>query len=122
MRIARFVVVSALLLAPGASMAASKTGTLTAGGRTIAGPGSVQLAMSAQVRIHEDPTNNRNVCVTLVNTGGSQLTMTLTGDTTPNATFEPGVSKALCVANVQHVDVSCTGASACSGQWRVDQD
>jgi hypothetical protein len=123
MRVTHFLVAAVLLVAAGApALAAGKTGGLAAGGRTISGPGSLQLAIGAQARVHEDPTVNRDVCVTLVNTGRSQLTMTLTGDTTPSTTFDPGVSKALCVGNVHYVDVSCTGVSACSAQWRVDQD
>ena len=123
MRLTHFLVVAAVLLAPTApALAAGKAGGLTAGGRTISGPGSVQLAMGGQERVHEDPTVNRDVCVTLVNTGGSQLTMTLTGDTTPSTTVNQGVSKSLCVGNVHFVDVSCTGTSACNAQWRVDQD
>jgi hypothetical protein len=123
MRVTHFLVAAALLLTPGApAMAAGKAGGLAAGGRTVAGPGSLQLAMGAQERVHEDPTMNRDVCVTLVNTGSSQLTLTLTGDTTPSTTVNQGVTKALCVANVHFVDVSCTGTNACNAQWRVDQD
>lgn len=124
MRVTHLLVAAALLLAPTApAIAAGKGLGLSAGGRTIAGPGAVQLAMGGPaLRVHEDPTINRDVCVTLVNTGSSQLTLSLTGDTTPSTTVEAGVSKALCVANVHFVDVSCTGVNACSAQWRVDQD
>lgn len=123
MRVTQVLVAAALLLAPVApAMAAGKAGGLIPGGRTLSGPGSLVLAIGAQARVHEDPTVNRDVCVTLVNTGRSQLTMALTGDTTPSTTLDPGVTKALCVGNVHYVDVSCTGVSACSAQWRVDQD
>ena len=123
MRVTHVLVAAALLLVQAVpAIAAGKPGSLTPGGRTIAGPGSVLLDTGTQARVHEDPTVGRNVCVTLANTGRSQLTMTLTGDTTPSASVDPGVSKALCVGNVHFVDVSCTGANACSAQWRVDQD
>jgi hypothetical protein len=123
MRVTHCLLAAVILLAPAApSLAAGKGLNLAAGGRTIAGPGMVQLAMGAQVRVHEDPTVNRDVCVTVANTGSAQLTLTLTGDTNPSTTLEAGVSKALCVANVHYVDVSCTGVNACTGQWRVDQD
>ena len=123
MRVTRFLVAAALLLAPaGPVLAAAKGLNLTAGGRTIGGPGAVSLAMGGSLRLHEDPTVNRDVCITLVNTGSSQLTLALTGDTTPSMTVEAGASRSLCVANVHFVDVSCTGVNACSGQWRVDQD
>jgi len=123
MRVTHCLLAAAILLAPAApSLAAGKGLNLAAGGRTIAGPGAVSIAMGDTVRVHEDPTVNRDVCVTLVNAGSAQLTLTLTGDTTPTTTVNPGVSKALCVANVHYVDVSCTGVNSCSAQWRVDQD
>ena len=122
MRVGRLLVVTSLLLLnAGPAMAAAKGG-LAAGGRTVSGPGSFQLDMGAQVRIHEDPVANRDVCVTLVNTGSSQLTLALTGATNPTTTVNAGEQKALCVGNVEHADVSCTGTNSCTGQWRVDQD
>lgn len=123
MRVPHLLLAAALLLAPAAPvLAAAKGPNLVAGGRTLAGPGVVALAMGGSLRVHEDPTVNRDVCVTLANTGSSQLTLLLTGDTTPSVTVESGATRSMCVGNVHYVDVSCTGANSCSGQWRVDQD
>jgi hypothetical protein len=122
MRISRLLVVATLLLAPAAPVAAGKAPALLPGGRTISGPGSLAIAPGFQVRVHADGSVSNDVCVTVVNTGGSLVTLTLTGSTTPAMDVNPGDSRALCVENVQFVDVTCAGESSCSAQWRVDQN
>jgi len=122
MRVTHFLVAVSLLLAQAGPAAAGAAGGLLPGGRTISGPAPLLLAMGASERVHNDGATNRNVCVTVLNTGRSQVTMTLTGTGNPTTDVAPGSSKALCVDSAQFVDVSCTGASACSAQWRVDSN
>jgi hypothetical protein len=123
MRAARLFLTASLLLAPAApAAAAGKAGALLPGGRTVSGPGTLSIAMGGQVRVHSDSSASNDVCVTVVNTGSSLVTLTLTGALTPAMDINPGTSRALCVEDVQFVDVTCAGESSCSAQWRVDQN
>ena len=104
----------------GPAGAQAKGGGMTPGGRTVAGPGSIQMAAGATQRVFTDPANS-DVCVTVAVAGGAaSVTMTLTGLTTPSAVVPAGGSKSLCVADVQFVDLACGAASTCNVQWRVD--
>jgi hypothetical protein len=121
MRIPLLVVALASVLAAGTpALAAGKTGDLVAAGRTLSGPGTVNLATGAQLRVHSDPVANTDVCVTLANSGREPVTLTLTGDTTPSIVVNPGEVRAQCVDGVQFVDVICSGQNSCTAQWRVD--
>jgi hypothetical protein len=122
MKLARLLTSAALVLGlSGPAVAASKA-SLAPGGRTVAGPGAVSLAPAAQERVFTDAAATSNVCVTLVNGGKSQLTLTITGATTPSADVAGGGTRALCAEDVQFVDVICSGPNSCSGQWRVDDN
>jgi len=106
----------------GSAAAQAKGGGLAPGGRTVAGPGSLQMAALATERIFTDPSNS-NVCVTVAVAGkAASVTMTLTGNTTPSAIVPPGGSKALCVEGADFVDLECGATSACNVQWRVDRN
>jgi hypothetical protein len=121
MTIPRLVVALALVLAAGTpALAAGKTGDLVAAGRTLSGPGTVNLGTGAQLRVHTDPGASTDVCATVANSGREPVTLTLTGDTTPSIVVNPGDVRAQCVDNVQFVDVICSGANSCTAQWRVD--
>jgi hypothetical protein len=82
----------------------------------------VALAPAAQERVFTDSAGTSNVCVTVVNSGKSQLTLTITGVTTPSADVAGGGTRALCVEDVQFVDLVCSGPNSCSAQWRVDDN
>jgi len=106
----------------GSAAAAGSAGGLAPGGRTVAGPASLQMAATATERIFSDSNASSNVCVTVAVAGkGGSVTMNLTGSSTPSAVVPPGGSKALCVDSAQFVDLDC-GASNCSVQWRVDRN
>ena len=116
-----FIAAGLLLGLSGPATAASKA-SLVPGGRTVAGPGSVSLDPASQERVFSDSAGTSDVCVTLVNGGRSQLTLAITGATTPSVDVSAGGSKALCAEDVQFVDLSCTGTTPCSAQWRVDDN
>jgi hypothetical protein len=113
---------AALLLGLSAPAAAASKASLVPGGRTVAGPGAVSLAPAVQERVFTDSTGASNVCVTVVNGGKSQLTLTITGATSPSADVAGGATRALCAEDVQFVDLACTGPNSCSAQWRVDDN
>ena len=120
MRVHRLVVALALVFAGTPALAAGKAGELVAAGRTLSGPGTVNLSTGTQLRVHSDPSANTDVCVTLANAGREPVTLTLTGDTTPSIVVNPGDVRAQCVDGVQFVDVICSGQNSCTAQWRVD--
>jgi hypothetical protein len=121
LRISHFVVGLALLFASATpAFAAGKAGALVAAGRTISGPGTVNLGTGAQLRAHSDPEAATDICVTVANTGREPVTLTLTGATTPSIVVNPGETRAQCVDDIQFVDVICSGANSCTAQWRVD--
>ena len=104
----------------GPAGAQAKGGGMVPGGRTLAGPGSLQLAAGATERVFTDP-NLSDVCVTVAVAGkAASVAMTLTGATTPSGLVPAGGSKSLCVEAVQFVDLSCGVTSPCLVQWRVD--
>jgi|SRR5215510_13601789 len=106
----------------GSAAAAGNAGALAPGGRTVAGPASLQMAATTTERVFTDPTN-ANVCVTVAVVGkAASVTMTLTGLTTPSAVVSEGGSMSLCVESVQHVDLACGATSSCNVQWRVDRN
>jgi hypothetical protein len=106
----------------GSAAAQAKGGGLAPGGRTVAGPGSLQMAATATERVFTDP-GNSNVCVTVAVVGkAASVTMTLTGNTTPTAVVPAGGSKSLCVDAVDFVDLECGATSSCNVQWRVDRN
>lgn len=122
MRIHHGFVATCLLLGLSAPAAAASKATLTTGGRTVAGPATLSLGLGAQERVFTQSGGTSSVCVTVINTGKSQLTLTITGAATPSIDVLAGGSKALCVEDVQFVDLVCSGTAICSGQWRVDDN
>jgi hypothetical protein len=122
MRIHHALVATSLLLCLAAPAAAASKASLTAGGRTVAGPGALSLGLGAQERVFAQSGGTSSVCVTVINTGKSQLTLTITGATTPSTDLAAGATKALCGEDVQFVDLVCSGTANCSAQWRVDDN
>jgi hypothetical protein len=123
MRIAHLATAFTLALLVGGATAAqaAKGGSLAAGGNTIAGPGTTDLAAEAQETVFTDADAEVDICVTVVNTGKSEVTLDITGDTTPETVVPSGSTRAICVKNVSVVNLVCTGGSSCSTQWRVDE-
>jgi len=94
---------------------------LTAGGRTIAGPGSLSLALNATDTIYTDGSGNTDLCGTVVNTGKeSPVRLSLTGGGTVSIDVAAGHSGSLCRNSVTSATVLCLGPSSCAAQWRLD--
>jgi len=108
----------------GTAAAAGKGLELTAGGRTVAGPGSVAVASEATVAV-ADGLEGRRLCATVANRSrGSSVLVELIGNTTDSQTVDPGSTLALCMDNTDTVQVTCqvgSRPSACSVDWRVDE-
>jgi len=99
---------------------AGKAAGLAPGGRTLAGPGSVALAVNATATVFSN--GNRNACATVANVGSSAVRLTTAGNTTSTIDVPAGATGALCKAVLDQVDLTCIGVVACSAQWRVDDN
>ena len=122
MKVTHLFLATGLLLGLSGPAAAASKPSLAPGGRTVAGPGTVSLDPAAQERVFSDSAGTSDVCITLVNSGKSQLTVAITGATTPSTDVAAGGSRALCAEDVQFVDLSCSGTTPCNAQWRVDDN
>lgn len=97
--------------------------TLTVGGNTIAGPGTVK-ALPDDV---DTLANNvdENVCVTIVNSGKGvssvRLDMTDDNPTLVSTTIPAGVTAAYCQNNNITVQIVCLADKSCDYSWRVDR-
>lgn len=115
---------TALLLALATPAFAASAPALTAGGHTLAGPGSVNLALNATQTVYTDASANADTCVTVVNSGKATVRLSITNDV-PNTTsidVLAGASGALCRDSTEQVDLLCVGPSSCTAQWRLDRD
>ena len=100
---------------------AAQSGGLATGGRTIAGPGKLGLALNEAVTIYSDGDGSTRLCGTLVNSSkDSVVRLTLNGGGAVNADVAPGDSSALCRNNVTSATVTCLGPSGCTAEWRLD--
>src|SRR5262245_24492053 len=114
------LIVGVLALGASSARAGSKFLTLAPGGRTVAGPGSVSLAVQAAVTVFNDPVGNNDRCATVVNTGKSTVQLTLTSGGTQSINVDGATSGSLCRGSLQTVTLTCTGTTSCTAQWRVD--
>jgi len=117
--------VAALILGMAGPAVAAKSVPLTAGGRTLAGPGTTSLAGNATQTVYTHSTTNTDACGTLIN--GSKTTsmrLTLVGPAASTATWDvvPGGSGTLCKDGLVRMDLTCLGGDSCSAQWRVDDN
>jgi hypothetical protein len=117
------ITLAVLLMLAGATPAlAAKPLGLTAGGRTLAGPGSIPIAVNATVTVYTDATGSADACATVANAGSSPVRLTLVGDASPTIDVAVSGSGALCEDGLERVDLTCLGPGACSAQWRVDNN
>ena len=103
---------------------AASAPALSAGGHTLAGPGSVSLALNATQTVYTDTSSNADTCVTVVNSGKSTVRLSITNDVPSTASIDvlAGGSAALCRDSTEQVDLLCIGPSSCAAQWRLDRD
>ena len=115
---------AALTLAIAAPAGAASAPALTAGGNTLAGPGTTNLGLNATVTVYTDASANADTCVTVVNAGKSPVRLSMLDDapSTTSIDLAIGASGALCRDNTERVDLVCLGANTCTAQWRVDRD
>ncbi len=111
------VAVISTLAAP--ALAAS-TVALAPGGRTLAGPGTTSIAIADTETVFAD--GYRDACVTVANSGRAAVQVLAVGASSPTIAVQPGDSAGLCVLALDHVDLTCTGTTACAAQWRVDDN
>ena len=99
---------------------AAKGSDLTAGGKTIAGPGSTAIAVGDTVTI-VDGLDNEEICVTVVNRGKDQVRLDLIEAGATSVTVAAGTTATLC-GQTDSVDLVCTGDSkGCTVTWRADK-
>lgn len=118
------LVAALILMGAGPAMAA-KTAGMTAGGRTLAGPGTTNLAPGGSETVYTHAATNTDACATVVNASkASAVRMTLVGPAASTATFDvaAGGSGSLCKDQLIRMDLTCLGGAACSAQWRVDDN
>lgn len=110
----------AVISALAAPALAASTAALAPGGRTLAGPGTTSIAIDGIKRVFAD--GYRDACVTVVNSGRAGVQVSAVGATSPTIDVDPGDSAALCSLALDYVDLTCTGTTACTAQWRVDDN
>lgn len=125
MKSIRIALLTALILGLAGPAIAAKSGGLTAGGRTLAGPGTTNLAAGASATVYTHAATNTDACGTVVNASkGSSVRMTLTGPAASTDTFDvaPGGTGSLCKDQLLQMDLTCLGGDSCATQWRVDDN
>ena len=117
--------VAALILGMAGPALAAKSGGLTAGGRTLAGPATSNLAAGGTETVYTHAATNTDACGTVVNSSkASAVRMTLVGPAASTATFDvaAGGTGSLCKPQLLRMDLTCLGGDACATQWRVDRE
>ncbi len=116
---------AALILGMAGTAMAAKSGGLSAGGRTLAGPATSNLAAGATETVYTHAATNTDACGTVVNASkASAVRMTLVGPAASTAIFDvsAGGSGSLCKDQLIRMDLTCLGGDSCSTQWRVDDN
>jgi hypothetical protein len=95
---------------------------LEAGGRTLAGPGTVVVAKGASEVVLSNLWAT-DACVTVANVGVIDLTVATAGVGQHSVVVLPGDTYGLCEEAMVSASLSCTGAQAgtCRASWRVDR-
>ncbi len=104
------------------ALAAAPRTPLSAGGRTIAGPGNITVAKTQTETLMSNFWAS-DACVTVVNAGAVDLTLNTIGAGQHSIVVVPLDSVALCEESLTTVTLSCTGTQAgdCRVTWRVDR-
>ena len=118
--------VTAMIVGVAGPAIAAPSASLTIGGRTIAGPGKTSIAASATEVVYTHAGQNTNACTTVINgSRSSAVRITLVAPAANLKTLDvaAGATGALCQDDVIRMDLTCLAAdSACSAQWRVDDN
>lgn len=120
---AKSLLAAAMILSAGSPALAVTPLALGAGGRTVAGPGTVTMPKGAPAMTVMSNYFAIDSCVTVVNAGPVDLTVDTTGTGTGQAIVPALQSTSLCQAALTTVTLTCSGAQLglCHGIWRVDR-
>jgi hypothetical protein len=95
---------------------------LSAGGRTIAGPGIVNVAKTTSATVMSNYFGN-DACVTVLNMGTTDFSLETTGGGVTAVVVAAHQSAALCQGALTSFAINCNGtqSAACHAMWRVDR-
>lgn len=117
---------AATLLALAGPATAVTPPALTAGGRTIAGPGKTTIAANVAETVYVHAATNTDACATVTNLSRADaVRITLVGPAASTVTLDlaVGATSTLCHGGVVRMDLTCLAQTAsCSAQWRVDDN
>ena len=117
---------TAMILGVAGAAIAAPSASLTAGGRTIAGPGKTSIAANATEVVYTHVGTNTNICTTVINgSRSSAVRITLVAPASNLAILDvaAGATGALCHDNTIRMDLTCLSpTTACSAQWRVEDN
>lgn len=126
MNMKSIALVTAMILGVAGPAIAAPSASLTTGGRTIAGPGKTSIAANATEIVYTHVGTNTPVCTTVINGSRSsavRITLVAPAANLANLDVAAGATGALCHDDVIRMDLTCLAAdTACSAQWRVDDN
>ena len=118
--------VTAMILGIAGPAIAAPSASLAPGGRTIAGPGTINIAVTLTQTVYTHIATNTDACATVINgSRSSAVRITLVGPaaSTVNLDVAAGATSTLCHDGVVRMDLSCVAdAMSCTAQWRVDDN
>jgi hypothetical protein len=122
---AALIVMTLTLAQSAAAQTTDEKLVLTAGGRTIAGPGTFAGDAGAKrdVVFFSQIGVTRNMCATVANVGSSVMSVHLLGNS-KNLIFQispaPGETLTNCATGASYVRLLCNGGAPCKAVWRAD--
>jgi hypothetical protein len=119
MKLRHVALASFLVLGVAGTAVAGKGGAaLTAGGKTIAGPGTSKIAAGWTVTIIDGLTND-DICVTLANSGKGTIRLDMIPGGLVDVYVPAGTTRTYCTS-VTHVNLVCFDQTSCTCSWRGD--
>lgn len=119
MKLLNVALASFLVVGLAAPATAAKGDDMTAGGNTIAGPGSTSIPAGESVTVLGG-LNNEDVCVTVSNSGKDAIRLDLIETATTEVPVPAGATVSHC-ASVDSVNLVCVGTKTCTASWRADK-
>jgi hypothetical protein len=119
MKLLNVALATFLVVGLAAPAIAAKEGEMTAGGTTIAGPGSTSIPAGESVTVL-DGLNKEDVCVTVSNTGKDAVRLDLIEAAATEVPVPAGATVSHC-AGVDSVNLVCVGTKTCTASWRADK-
>ena len=119
------LVTAGLILGTAGSAPAGPPPAMTAGGRTLAGPGRTTVAAGDTETIYTYAGSNTNACATVYNlsrTTDAHVALVGLGASVVERDVVRNSGFTLCHDNVARIDLSCLAQTACLVQWRIDRN